>query len=658
MKKFSIIILSFIITLTSVFGLIGCNDKIASKTDGNHKVEITTTNKTFLSEGKSEYKIVIPASADSKELMASAELQTLFKEATGWILPVVEDEDLQQVDYKTDKYIFIGETSFAVSEELLPNKAKYGRSGYIIKSMGDCLFIIGSYSNGTLYGVYRYLEYILDYDYYGFEIYSMKTGIADMKLKNFDVSIIYDIDFSRMVYGYTNNNTYNLKHSVQSLPTVPVNGQTGHSSIYWFDRDIYLDQTKNPDTYHPEWFQDDWESQYLGTELRYQLCFTAHGEDTYDEMVGVMAGQIKEKIMESEDNYVFDCSMSDKDTWCPCDACEAVINKYGGAKSATQVLFLNDVCANVDAWFDTEEGKPYTCEYLVKFYAYLCTTQAPEPVDKDIYLSRRLCPIIADVNMDITSSPYASDNKSTTLLYTGWGKISKNIAAYTYCCRYDEYISPIEIINDMQAWYRFYDSQNVSSIWNLGNCYEMGFATGWGNLNVYLSSKLACDVDVNVNDYIKKYFKNVYKDAGETMLTMFNEWRARDEYNSNMENPPAPYAGSLANYKDICFPEFFPKSVLNRWMDLFEQALNDIEYLKQTNEAEYNVIKKMIIGERVAYDYIYFDTYDTLPKAELNVVAQRLIDDIKFAGVTRFREGGEPRDINDYIDQFVKGAIA
>ena len=125
------------------------------------------------------------------------------------------------------------------------------------------------------------MEYILNYDYFYTDIYHIDTGIADIPLKHYDVSIIYDIPFSRLVYGYTNNRQNDLKFSVQSLTSSAVNGVTGHASTYWLPADIYF--TPGETNYHPEWFEEGCTKD----SYRYQLCFTARGdkEGTYKLMV-------------------------------------------------------------------------------------------------------------------------------------------------------------------------------------------------------------------------------------------------------------------------------------------------------------------------------------------------------------------------------------
>jgi len=654
MKKLLVLFLALIITLSTVF-TVGCAKEPTAKTDPNYIVKVKQTNDSFLTQGKSDYVIVVPSDADGKENMAASELQLLFKEATSCTLPIITDAEVSSFNEKTDKYIFIGETSVTKDYELVPESSKYNRSGYIIKSVGKSLFIAGAYSAGTLFGTYKYLELLLDYDYFGMDIYQINTGIANLNLFTFDVSVIYDINSARMNYGFSNNATYNLKHSLYRGITTPVGGGTGHSSIGWFPKDTYLNPAI-PSTYHPEFVQPAWESAWNG---RYNLCYTARGNSfgTYDLMTSIVADKIKESMKQSEENFVFDFSMSDSHEWCTCEYCTAISEKYN-ADSALVIRFLNDVCEKVDAWFETEEGKPYYREYQIDFYAYYDLINVPNlTIDDSVYLSKHVIPVIADVKVDLGQDPSVLDNMATTSYFVDWGKAAKNVSAYMYACRYDEYICPYEFINDMQSWFRFFEKQNVNSVYLLGSA-EINFATGWGNLAVYLSSKLACNVDVNVNEYIRKYFNGVYKDAADTMLAMFNSWRVRDEYNSNIKDPVAPYQGSASCYNKICFPQFFPKGVLDYWMSLFEKALSEIEHLKESDPESYAVIKKMIVGERVGYDYLYFQTYkNDLPSEEISTVAKRLIDDAEFVGVTRYREGGEPREMSVYLDTEVRGYV-
>ena len=662
LKKTGLLLMSAVIAMSSCMGLFACKNSseeeedstttVETPVDENHIVNITATGEKLLSRGVSDFKIVYPSDANSTELMAVGELQLLFQEATDCKLPMVSDAEIAGFDVENGKYIFIGDNKFAIEQELVPDKVKYGPSGYVIKSVGDSIFICGSYAEGTLFGTYRFLEYILNYDYFYKDIYHINTGIADIPLMHYDVSIIYDLPYARLVYGYTNNDQNDLKHSNQSMPTSGAIGHTGHASVYWLPADTYF--TPGLETYHPEWFEQ-------GTTKdsdRYQLCFTARGnaEGTYDLMVEAMANSAIKAFMKDPEATAFDCSMSDRNAWCTCEGCNAVIEKYG-ANVATQILLLNDVADKIDEWMASEEGKEYAREYRIKFYAYLCAAPAPNPVDDEIYLSKRLMPIIADVNMDITSSPYVTSNDGTRSLYENWGKISQSISAYGYLERYHEYISPIETINDMQAWYQFYKEQHVFNIWNLAAGGEQGFATGWGGLEVYLNGKLSCDVNADVNYYIDKYFKYVYEDAADTMKQIFNEWRAQDEYNASVH--PA-YSGPSANYIDINKEEYFSKSVLVRWIDLFDKALSEVEYLKESDPYKYAVMEKMIKGERVAYDYTYFSIYRyKMPQTELVDLCTMFLDDLEVAGITRFNEGaGANQSDIAYMKGILKEVLA
>jgi hypothetical protein len=159
-----------------------------------------------------------------------------------------------------------------------------------------------------------------------------------------------------------------------------------------------------------------------------------------------------------------------------------------------------------------------------------------------------------------------------------------------------------------------------------------------------------------VNYYIDKYFKYVYEDAGDTMKQMFNEWRAQDAYNAATFKD---YSGQAANYIDINKEEYFSKSILDRWIGLFDKALSEVDYLKDINPEKYAILEKMIKGERVAYDYTYFMIYRyKLPQAELLNLCHTFLDDLEVAGVVRYRESGGDANEIAYIKNIVKGVIA
>lgn len=655
-KKFFKYFFTSLIVVSAMFSSFACTNNETSSiekenNDSNHVENMTPTDEYLLFQGKSDYRIVYADSANADEKLAVSEIQRYFKEGTGVELIALTDK--QVTEYNEDsKYIIVGDNDFSREEKITPDKNKYGRPGYVIKTVDNCIFITGAYSIGTVCGTYKFLNYILDFDYFYEDIYSLKNNVATIPLMDYDVSIIYDIEFSEFRMGYSNSRTGRLKYSTLMAEKTAIGGLSGHASMKYLPIETYLN-ADDPENYHPDW--------YMSSHNPDQLCFTAHGKaEEYDLMVKTAAKVITDIFEVNPDAYVFDCSMSDNQMWCSCEGCQPKIAKYG-SNAITQIHFLNDVTDTINAWFETEEGSPYKRDYSIIFYAYFSLSVPPvvynkqmdtySVVDDSVYVNDNVVPQIADTGYDTTQSIYAEVNKETRQSFRGWGHISENIGGYFYSARYNDLLQPFESLNDLQELYQFLAENGVHLLTNSGSELETGVGTGFTALKSYMHAKLVCDVDIDFNEYVDKFFDNVYLDASETMKQIYNEWRYLDAYNTNFY---PTYAGKSAYLKNIAKEEYFPLSTLKRWKGLFEEALKQIEPLKETNPDRYALTYKMIVGERVFVNYLMYKIYAfNLPLAELTPLKMELISDLNKAGVSRWR-GNPTFYAGDLIEELKK----
>ena len=128
------------------------------KPNPGHEV-IESTDGFIVKNGVSGYKIVVPDAVASEENLAAGELRTLLDEATGISLETVVDTDAAQ-DGK-GKYIFIGDTVQADTNGIKPDKAKYGVSGYEIKTEGEAVYIRGAAALPPLFCGFTFPKYII-----------------------------------------------------------------------------------------------------------------------------------------------------------------------------------------------------------------------------------------------------------------------------------------------------------------------------------------------------------------------------------------------------------------------------------------------------------------------------------------------------------------
>ncbi len=111
-------------------------------------------------DGASGYVIVRGANALSSEVTAASELQSYLKKITGAELPIVTDEA-----EKTAREIVVGKTNREAAGDF--DRDELGDDGFVIRSTGSTLWLVGGEARGTLYSVFTFLE-----DYLGCRFYT------------------------------------------------------------------------------------------------------------------------------------------------------------------------------------------------------------------------------------------------------------------------------------------------------------------------------------------------------------------------------------------------------------------------------------------------------------------------------------------------------
>ena len=145
--------------------------------------------------GKTEYKILIPADASEAEKFAASELSDIFSKA-GVQMETVTDEGL--VANRGKKYISLGNTVYfkALGIKLLQKEFKF--DGFIIENVGNTYVIKGVGDTGTCFGAYGFAEYAMGYVFYAPDEYKV---CDEAKNKEFHIKDIPTF-FGRNAYSY------------------------------------------------------------------------------------------------------------------------------------------------------------------------------------------------------------------------------------------------------------------------------------------------------------------------------------------------------------------------------------------------------------------------------------------------------------------------
>ena len=108
---------------------------------------------TLADNGKSDFRIVIAKAPSPSVKYASEELQKWLKEMTGATLPVASDDTPIGAHE-----IVLGANAHLAQLGVNAPLKDLGVEGYVLRSSGPHLLIMGGPVRGTLYGVYGLLE--------------------------------------------------------------------------------------------------------------------------------------------------------------------------------------------------------------------------------------------------------------------------------------------------------------------------------------------------------------------------------------------------------------------------------------------------------------------------------------------------------------------
>jgi len=108
---------------------------------------------TLASDGKSDYRIVIPDQASPCIRYAANELQTFFKQSTGANIRIVTENAAEG-----GKAFFLGATKRSLKVISASELKQLSADGVVIRTAGNDVFLRGSNDRGEIYSVEVFLE--------------------------------------------------------------------------------------------------------------------------------------------------------------------------------------------------------------------------------------------------------------------------------------------------------------------------------------------------------------------------------------------------------------------------------------------------------------------------------------------------------------------
>lgn len=617
MKKTIIKIIAILFSVAMLFSFVACNGE-KPKDSGT-----SFTEYDFITDGKSDYKIVYPANTafDGPLYRGVRELKRFVEEATGVSLPVTDDSGLT---YSEDvRYLSIGKTAVFQSSGVGLDEELLGPSGLRLKTKGRSVFMVGASDFGSLYAAYEFLSRTFHFEPYSQDEIALDRNVTSIKLPDLDVTDVPTFDYRIAKYGIvTGDLVYWYRSNWEGQIITAVNGKTFHNSFAILPPEKYKAQ-------HSDWYSQN----------GIQICYRAHGNaEEYTAMVETASEVLFQTLLANKSVNGISFMHEDDDDWCGCSYCSESKVKYG-TDSATAIMFLNDLAESTNGKLKAVGDNRDITYWL---FAYLATTNAPvvkdangkyTPVDEKVDMKKNNIGVVyAPILMDYTKSMEHVNNTSYADIISQWGALTDNVFFWGYDTVFSNYFAFQNTFGTIQTNLKIMAENNVNTVMLQGQ-YDTRNSSCFNNFKTYMTAKLEWNVNADYNELFNNFFDNYFKDASETMKKLFTYHTTHFAWFANEFNVFCQGAN------DTVREEYYPKGTLNTWMGLIEQAYKDIEGLKTTDPIVYEKVYDRITLESLAYRYMLITLYGSnYLDSELEGMKLSFRSDCGTLGVTNYIE--------------------
>lgn len=264
---------------------------------------------------------------------------------------------------------------------------------------------------------------------------------------------------------------------------------------------------------HPEWYSLD---KSTGRRAPIQVCLT-HPDVRAAFKRRLRANIEKDRArwakLGEEPPRVYDISQMDRQTYCECPACAAVIAKKGC--SGLMLDFVNDIAGSVRADYP---------DVRVMTFAYLWTVEPPKDgtraADNVIV---RFC----NTRSNLAGSVRDADNPWLLGMLKGWNAHAENLAVWDYSITYAKGSKGFPVPGEfgLKDLFRAYRDHGVVSVFME---HEDQHKSDLWELKYRLETKLMDDPDADADRLIADFMDEYYGAAGKKVLAYRRRlWESR-----------------------------------------------------------------------------------------------------------------------------------
>lgn len=495
--------------------------------------ETTYAQITLFDKKVSSYIILLPENPSSSEEKAAYVFQDYFNRVSNYKLKVIKESkgNYSDRDYKKKHIISIGSTNLSK-----PYFVDLPSEGFLIEQANQILIFQGT-GKGILYGVYSFIEEILDCRKW----YTNEDAICPLKTRiivpsNYRRQEEPAFKYREVYFPVEGDEEYVDWHRIHLLDDLW--GLWGHTFNSLVPPEKYF-QT------HPEYF-----SFFNGHRHNNQLCLSN------PDVLEIAIESINAAIKDNPNATFWSISPNDDPSFCECDNCKKIDQLEGGPQGSL-IYFVNKIAERFPTHHFTTLAYTYTAK----------PTKNIRPLDNvTIFLSNidanRTLPIVNDTGAE----PFRSQLK-------GWREKTDNVFIWDYYTQFTNYLAPFPNIYTIKQNLEYYRNMRVKGVFSQGSGETY---SDMAELKSYLMAKLlwnpSLDIDSLMTDflegyygraskYVKQYIELIHKNVQNDTLQIYGNpindhdgylsLKNMDEYSSIMDEAEKAIEGNPVFEKRI-----------------------------------------------------------------------------------------------------------
>ena len=632
----------------------------------------------FVVDGQSEY-VIIDGAATTLSKTAIDHMKKQIGYATGYYPEVYLDADHnKKIDASSatevekplpaKKYIVVSHPTLEAEAGVVwDDSIDLGYSGYMIKTVGDTVFMKVNSHYGYQTVCLAFLREVIGYEWYAEDTITYTKAGAEMP--TFDLIEKPDFD---LVWrsGYISENGKTGSGVTNSRTFTYINGNFVHNSFDYLPFATYGVE-------HRKWYADKPTQLVHGGQGIGQLCYSAHGDkEEYDAMLQTAFEGVKQTLLEQPEVSTLTFTREDHNGHCDCDTCQAVEKEFNGSHAVLYMFFVNDLDTLIQEWIkEAQPGRDIT----VLFFAYSQTASAPvfgedgnysvpaarvgqyddgtkynyvmdsdgneielpynKTYEDGLKCNKNVGVFFAPIDAAFPESFYHSVNKKHKETFEKWGLLTERLYCWIYDTMFTDYLTPYNSFDAIPETIRFLKDAGGRYIFNQAQGENVS-CTGFGAIKTYLNYELPRDVNQDTGVMMDKFFANYFREAADPMREYYELLVAYMEQLQE-EYPNIFHTGRRQNTDQ---PQYWDFETLLGWLDLCEDAKLAVAKYKTSDPDLYKTLIKHITIETIFPRWMICQYYGGYYNpVELQAMREKFANDCTLLGIANYAEGNDQK---------------